>query len=114
MENEAIEKILYMGVGRSGLENESSIIAKALSELMEYRAIGTVEEVKNAYGRGYNQGGIDRAEELQKCRKYGYNKAIDDVFDFLKTKRDKRYMKICLDDLEIRKYKEQLKAGAEV
>ena len=45
-ENENIKKILYMGVGRSGLENESSIIAKALSELMEYRAIGTVEEFK--------------------------------------------------------------------
>ena len=39
------------------------------------------------------------------------NKAIDDVFDFLKSKRDKRYMKICFDDLEIKKYKEQLKAG---
>ena len=41
-----IEKILYMGVGRSGLENEASIIAQALSELMEYQAIGTVEEFK--------------------------------------------------------------------
>ncbi len=39
------------------------------------------------------------------------SKAIDDVFDLLKTKRDKRHMKICFDDLEIRKYKEQLKAG---
>ena len=46
-------------------------------ELEQYRSIGTVEEVKNAYGRGYNQGSIDRAEELQKCREYGYNKAID-------------------------------------
>lgn len=45
-ENEAIEKILYMGVGRSGLENEPSKIAKALNELMEYRAIGTVEDFK--------------------------------------------------------------------
>ena len=38
-----------------------------------------------------------------------YNKAIDDVFDFLKNKRDKKYMKLNLDDLEIKKYKEQLK-----
>lgn len=37
------------------------------------------------------------------------NKAIDDVFDYLKAKRDKRYMKICFDDLEIRQYKEQMK-----
>jgi hypothetical protein len=43
----------------------------------------------------------------------GYNKAIDDVFDFLKTQRDKKSMKVNFDDLEIRKYKEQLKGGAE-
>ena len=41
------------------------------------------------------------------------NKAIDDVFDFLKTQRDKKYMKVNFNDLEIRKYKEQLKGGAE-
>ena len=39
------------------------------------------------------------------------SKAIDDVFDFLKTQRDKKYMKVKFDDLEIRQYKEQLKAG---
>lgn len=50
-------------------------------ELQQYRAIGTVEEVKDAYGRGYNQGTIDRAEELQKCREYGYNKAIDEAIE---------------------------------
>ena len=43
-ENEEIERILYIGVGRSDLENEPHKIAKALSELMEYRAIGTVDE----------------------------------------------------------------------
>ena len=57
-----------------------------LEELNAYRAIGTVEEVKNAYGRGYNQGSIDRAEELQKCREYGYNKAIDEFAEVLKEK----------------------------
>lgn len=41
------------------------------------------------------------------------NKAIDDVFDFLKTQRDKKSMKVNFDDLEIRKYKEQLKGGVE-
>ena len=45
-ENEVIKKILYMGVGRSGIENENSKIAQALNELMEYRAIGTIEEFK--------------------------------------------------------------------
>jgi hypothetical protein len=55
-----------------------------LEELEQYRAIGTVEEVKNAYGRGYNQGTIDRAEELQKCREYGYNKAVDEFVEALK------------------------------
>lgn len=36
---------------------------------------------------------------------------IDEVFAFLKTKRDKKFMKVNLDDLEIRTYKEQLKEG---
>jgi hypothetical protein len=45
-ENEDIEKILYMGVGRSGIDNENSKIAKALNELMQYRAIGTLKEVR--------------------------------------------------------------------
>ena len=45
-ENEDIEKILYMGVGRSGIDNENSKIAKALNELMQYRAIGTVEDIR--------------------------------------------------------------------
>ena len=43
-DNEVIERILYMGVGRSGLENENSCITKALKELRQYRAIGTVSE----------------------------------------------------------------------
>ncbi len=50
-----------------------------LEEIQQYRAIGTVEECRTAYSRGYNQGTIDRAEELQQCREYGYNKAIDDM-----------------------------------
>jgi len=40
-------------------------------------------------------------------------KAIDEVFDFLKTQRDKKSMKVNFDDLEIRKYKDQMKGGAE-
>ena len=39
------------------------------------------------------------------------NKAIDEVFDFLKTQRGEKYKRVNFDDLEIRKYKEQLKAG---
>lgn len=35
-------------------------------------------------------------------------KAIDEVFEFLKSKRGKRYMNVNLDDLEIKEYKKQL------
>lgn len=35
-------------------------------------------------------------------------KAIDDVFDYLKTQRKGIYMRVDFDDLEIRQYKEQL------
>lgn len=38
------------------------------------------------YALGYNQGTIDRAEELQKCREYGYNKAIDEFAERLQEK----------------------------
>jgi len=113
--NEQLIDFMYDVMDWNDAEDEPIIyeIIEALKEIKQYRAIGTVEEVKNAYGRGYNQGSIDRAEELQKCREYGYNKAIDEVFDFLKTQRDKKSMKVNFDDLEIRKYKEQLKGGAE-
>ena len=36
-------------------------------------------------------------------------KAIDEVFEFLKSKRGKKYMRVDFNDLEIREYKEQLK-----
>ena len=41
------------------------------------------------YGLGYNQGSIDRAEELQKCREYGYNKAIDEFAEKAKSQLEK-------------------------
>lgn len=40
------------------------------------------------------------------------NKTIDDVFDYLKTQRKGIHMRVDFDDLEIRQYKEQLKADA--
>ena len=52
VKNNDIERILLMGIGRSGLDNETSIIAKALSELMDYRAIGTVEELQSMKDNG--------------------------------------------------------------
>lgn len=45
-DSEVIERILYMGVGRRGLENENSCISKELNELKQYRAIGTVSEFR--------------------------------------------------------------------
>ena len=35
-------------------------------------------------------------------------KAIDEVFEFLKSKRDKKYLKIDFDDIDIKKYKMRL------
>ena len=64
----------------------------------------------------YYQSGncMNDCEHYDNCSNYiyskGYNKAIDDVFNFLKNHRDKKYMKVNLDDLDIRKYKEQLQS----
>ncbi len=60
------------------------IILQALEEIQAYRAIGTVEECKTAYGRGYNQGTIDRTEEVTKAREHGYANAIDEVLESVK------------------------------
>lgn len=72
----------YINELKKGATDEEIIWLIQLA--MEWGA-DAIEEVKNAYGRGYNQGGIDRAEELQKCREYGYNKAIDDCYMKAKT-----------------------------
>lgn len=73
----------------------SELTTKILKEYPKYKAIGTVEEFKalkekngwhdmEMYGLGYNQSTIDRADELQKCREQGYNKAIDDFAENLR------------------------------
>lgn len=51
VKNNDIERILLMGIGKSGLD-ETSIIANALSELMDYRVIGTVEELQSMKDNG--------------------------------------------------------------
>lgn len=103
-ESEARSKIKYRievareiaGNGVDGKAFEDLEIAiQALKEIREYRAIGTVEEFKalkekngwhdmEMYGLGYNQGTIDRADELQKCREQGYKKAIDEFAERIK------------------------------
>ena len=100
-ESEAKSKIKYrintakdfVGIGDDGKAFEDLEIAiQALKEIREYRELGTVEELKalkekngwhdmEMYGLGYNQGSIDRADELQKCREQGYNKAIDEFVE---------------------------------
>lgn len=73
----------YIELLEKTLKNEQAITAKAVAKIRELSA-------KNKEIRA---------------------KAIDDVFDFLKNQRDKKTMKVNFDDLEIRKYKEQLKGG---
>lgn len=76
-------------------------------ELKKYQSIGTVEELQEMKSGDFTEHLLNMG--YTKGIKDGYNKAIDDVFDFLKTQRDKKYMKVNFDDLEIREYKEQLK-----
>jgi hypothetical protein len=75
--------------------DDDTSILEDLRMLVEYYSIGTVEEFKalkekngwhdmEMYGLGYNQGTIDRADEFQKCREQGYNKAIDEFAERLK------------------------------
>lgn len=55
--------------------------------------------------------------ELNIAQEYlyrAYIKAVDDVFDSLKEKRSNMSMIIPFDDLEIKKYKEEILKGGEV
>ena len=44
------------------------------------------------YGLGYNQGTIDRAEEVTKAREQGYAKAIEDFAERLKQRVSRHYV----------------------
>lgn len=89
-ENEAKEILNRIAIRNvfCTLEEESlkafEIAEIALEEIQQYRAFGTLEEVKNAYIKGYNQGTIDRAEEITHAREYGYDKAIDEFAEKMK------------------------------
>lgn len=83
---------------QSSIENYN-LYREYKEKLQEFKEIGTVEELKalkerndwrdmEMYGLGYNQGTIDRADELQKCREQGYNKAIDEFAERLKVKAE--------------------------
>ncbi len=105
-------------------------------ELGKYHSIGTVEEFKAykngdcmndceyydncsdyIYSKGYNQGTIDRAEELQKCREYGYNKAIDDFAEQIRVhyalRQELGYVADTYENIikNVFEYAEKLKGG---
>lgn len=61
-DSEVIERILYMGVGRRGLENENSCISKELNELKQYRAIGTVSEFRELKEKATAKVGLSRGQ----------------------------------------------------
>lgn len=108
-------------------------ICEALQEYPKFKAIGTVEELQELKGvitdfpldcgdtvttfkeilhqlSEYLK--IGTIEDFKALARSERNKAIDEVFDFLKSQRGKKSMKVNFDDLEIRKYKDQLKGGA--
>lgn len=96
------------GVIGKKLPSDSALNNMKKSDLI--KLLHTAEHNHNVLAQFYKN-----ACDNSKCNRcplgMNYNKAIDDVFDFLKTKRDKKYMKISFDDLEIKEYKEQMKAG---
>ena len=111
---EACEECRFYRLGDLWCDDTYRIMHEALEEIKEYRAIGTVEEFKAfKLGRLGNKGFITIGQTMEEYAQEIKAKAIVEVFDFLKTQRDKKSMKVNFDDLEIRKYKEQLKGGAE-
>ena len=101
---QALEEVSqYRAIGTVEELINTQIREKVLNvEVQSYKEIGTIEEFKAyksgdcmnncehydncanyIYSKGYNQGTIDRAEELQKCREYGYKKAIDECIKII-------------------------------
>ena len=79
---------------------------------MSLRDTLKTEKAKERYDRNFNSVEITFSQkELEEHDKEIRAKAIDDVFDYLKTQRKGIYMRVDFDDLEIRQYKEKLKAG---
>lgn len=63
------------------------------------------------YIKGYNKGTIDRADEIQRVREYGYNKAIDEFAEKMKTNSKLGYIGYL--DKVIDEIAEQLKGGSD-
>lgn len=92
----------YIELLEKTLKNEQAITEKAVAKIREL-------SIENS--ELHNEAQAERAFLTERDAEIRAN-AIDDVFEFLKTKRDKKHLKVNFDDLEIRKYKEQLKGGA--
>lgn len=60
-ENKDAEKI-YVGVDMGGSEDEPCAIMQSLKELMEYRAIGTIEEIKILKEKSVAKIGLSRGQ----------------------------------------------------
>lgn len=86
----------------TGVELNNGTITDAKIEL---------RNVKTAYDVDKVVAELEEETELDTMFKEIRAKAIDDVFDYLKTQRKGIYMRVDFDDLEIRQYKEKLKAG---
>lgn len=88
-------------------DHKDDYIEELEAEVEEYKSVGTIEELKalkeksedipiihgkaelelhdkEIYAKGYNQGTIDRAEEVTKAREHGYANAIDEVLESVK------------------------------
>ena len=81
------EKVTEIGTGKVLAYTLKSGVKPltAVQRLGEFEDAESTEDVKNAYVRGYNQGTIDRAEEVTKAREQGYMKAIDEFAEKLLT-----------------------------
>ena len=64
------------------------------------------------YIKGYNQGTIDRADEIQKAREYGYKMAINNFFDNLQEyETEDNWLRLKMSS--IYEIAEQLKGGSD-
>lgn len=111
-----LNTIYYLTIANTGDTTLDLAYRKVEGALEKAKII--VDEVAQEYNKnkhtdeyikGYNQGTIDRADEIQKAREYGYNKGIDEFAERLKIKD--KYLTVTTRIID--EIAEQLKGGSD-
>lgn len=85
-----IERILYMGVGRSGLENENRVISEGLKELQKYKETGLTPQMINDLIKSEKQAHKDALANAEKLDEYKAIGTVDQCREAVERMKPKK------------------------